>query len=134
MDFELNEEQRMWKSAVHDFVAKEIKPLAAELSEAHEMNWPAIRKMGSVGLLGLHIPQAYGGIDIDMVSAAIAIEELAWGDGGTALAIAAHNGLGTAPITNFGSDDQKEKYLPQHFWRYAKASNSYPIYSRAILF
>ena len=112
MDFELNEEQRMWKCVVHDLVAKEIKPMAAELSEAHEMNWPAIRKMGSVGLLGLHIPQAYGGIDIDMISAAIAIEELAWGDGGTALAIAAHNGLGTAPIANFGSEAQKQKFLP----------------------
>jgi alkylation response protein AidB-like acyl-CoA dehydrogenase len=111
MDFELNEEQRMWKFVVRDFVAKEIKPLVAELSEAHKMNWSAIRKMGSVGLLGLHIPQAYGGIDIDMISAAIAIEELAWGDGGTALAIAAHNGLGTAPIVNFGTEAQKQKFL-----------------------
>lgn len=112
MDFELNEEQRMWKDVVHDFVAREIKPMAAELSEAHELNWPAIKKMGAVGLLGLHIPEAYGGIEIDTISAAIAIEELAWGDGGTALAISAHNGLGAAPIANFGTGAQKQKFLP----------------------
>ena len=111
MDFELSEEQRMWKNVVHDFVAKEVKPQAAELSEAHKLNWPAIRKMGQVGLLGLNIPEAYGGIEIDTISAAIAIEELGWADGGTALAISAHNGLGTAPITNFGTDAQKKKFL-----------------------
>ena len=112
MNFELIEEQRMWKDVVHDRVAREIKPQAAELSEAHELNWPAIKKMGAVGLLGLNIPEAYGGIEIDTISAAIAIEELGWGDGGTALAISAHNGLGTAPIANFGSETQKQKFLP----------------------
>ncbi len=53
MNFELLEEQRMWKDVVHDFVVREIKPKAAELSEAHELNWPAIKKMGAIGLLGL---------------------------------------------------------------------------------
>ena len=48
MNFELNEEQRMWRNVVHDFVDKEVKPKAAELSEAHELNWPAIKKMGMV--------------------------------------------------------------------------------------
>ncbi len=112
MDFNLNEEQRMWKDVVHDFVAREVKPKAAELDETHELNWPAIRKMGQLGLLGLNVPEEYGGAGVDAISAAIAIEELGWGDGGTALTIAAHNGLGTAPITMFGSKTQKEKYLP----------------------
>lgn len=112
MDFSLNEEQRMWKSAVHDFVAKEVKPQAAEYNEAEELNWPAIRKMGPMGILGTHIPEDYGGSGVDAVSAAIAIEELAWGDGGTALAIAAHTGLGTAPISMFGTDEQKQRFLP----------------------
>jgi alkylation response protein AidB-like acyl-CoA dehydrogenase len=112
MDFELNEEQRMWSDVVHDFVAKEVKPQAAEFSQAHELNWPAIRKMGAIGLLGLNIPESYGGTGIDSISAAIAIEELGWGDGGTALAIAAHNGLGTAPIANFGTEEHKKMFLP----------------------
>ena len=112
MEFNLSEEQRMWKDVVHDFVAREVKPLAAELSEAHELNWSAIKKMGPIGLLGLNIPEAYGGIEIDAISAAIAIEELGWGDGGTALTISAHNGLGTVPLAVFGTDEQKRKFLP----------------------
>jgi len=112
MDFNLNEEQRMWRKSVHDFVVKEVKPKAAELSETKEINWSAIRKMGPFGLLGLNVSEAYGGTGIDAISAAIAIEELGWADGGTALAIAAHNGLGCAPIEMFGNQAQKLKYLP----------------------
>lgn len=111
MDFELNEEQRMWREAVHDFVANEVKPKAHEVDEEARFNWEAVRKMGPLGLLGLNIPEEYGGAGVDAVSAAIAIEELGWGCGSTALAIAAHNGLGTAPITLFGSQAQKERFL-----------------------
>ncbi|MFN2153057.1 MAG: acyl-CoA dehydrogenase family protein, partial [Anaerolineales bacterium] len=113
MDFSLNEVQRMWKDAVHDFVVKEVRPKAAELDETHQLNWPAIRKMGPLGLLGLNVPEEYGGTGLDAVSAAIAIEELGWGDGGTGLTIAAHNGLGTAPISMFGTAAQKKQFLPQ---------------------
>lgn len=112
MDFELNDEQRMWRDAVHDFVSKEVKPKAHEVDENSEFNWPAVRKMGPLGLLGLNVTEEYGGSGVDSVSAAIAIEELGWGCGSTALAIAAHNGLGCAPISLFGTEDQKEKYLP----------------------
>jgi len=97
---------------VHDFVAKEVKPKAAELDETHELNWTAIRKMGQIGLLGLNVPEDYGGTGLDAISAAIAIEMLGWGDGGTGLTIAAHNGLGTAPIAMFGTEAQKEQFLP----------------------
>jgi alkylation response protein AidB-like acyl-CoA dehydrogenase len=113
MNFDLNDEQRMWRSTVHDFVAREVKPMAREVDEKAEFNWPAMRKMGPLGLLGMNIPEEYGGAGIDAVSAAIAIEELAWGCGSTALAIAAHNGLGTSPITLFGSEEQKQRYLPR---------------------
>ncbi len=112
MDFDLNEEQRMWREAVHDFVAREVKPKAHEVDEKASFNWEATHKMGPLGLLGLNIPEAYGGAGVDAVSAAIAIEELGWGCGSTALAIAAHNGLGTAPIALFGSEEQKELFLP----------------------
>jgi len=112
MDFSLNEEQRLWKKAVHDFVTNEVKPNAAELSENKELNWPAIRKMGPFGLLGLNVEEEFGGTGVDAISAAIAIEELGWADGGTALVIAAHNGLGCAPITLFGTEEQKQTYLP----------------------
>jgi butyryl-CoA dehydrogenase len=112
MDFSLDEEQRMWKDVVHNFVTQEVKPKAAELDESHELNWPAIQKMGQLGLLGLNVSEEFGGAGVDAISAAIAIEELGWGDGGTALTIAAHNGLGTAPISMFGTPAQKAWFLP----------------------
>jgi alkylation response protein AidB-like acyl-CoA dehydrogenase len=111
MDFNLTEEQQMWQKTVHAFVENEVKPRASELDESKEINWSAIRKMGPLGLLGLNVPEEYGGTGIDAVCAAIAIEELGWADGGTALAIAAHNGLGCAPIAMFGSERQKQTYL-----------------------
>lgn len=113
MDFDLSDEQRMWRETVHDFVAREVKPKAHEVDETAEFNWPAVRKMGPLGLLGLNIPEEYGGAGVDALSAAIAIEELGWGCGSTALAIAAHNGLGTAPIVLFGTVEQKLEYLPR---------------------
>jgi len=112
MDFDLNEEQRLWQKTVHEFVLKEVQPKAHEVDVTSEFNWEAARKMGPLGLLGLNIPEAYGGAGVDAVSAAIAIEELGWGCGSTALAIAAHNGLGTTPIVLFGSEDLKQKWLP----------------------
>src|SRR5688500_17892655 len=111
MDYDLNEEQRTWQRAVHDFVAKEVQPKAHEVDVTGEFNWAATRKMGPLGLLSLNIPEEYGGAGMDAVSAAIAIEELSWGCGSTALAIAAHNGLGTTPIVVYGSEELKRKWL-----------------------
>ncbi len=112
MDFQLSEEQRLWRKAVHDFVAKEIKPLAQEINEKEEIPPSVIKKMGPLGLLGMSVPEEYSGSELDAISAAIAIEELAWGDGGTALTIEAHNELGCAAVVLFGSDDQKKEFLP----------------------
>ncbi len=112
MNFDLSEEQKMWQSAVHGFVAQEVKPLAHAVDEEARFNQEAVRKMGPLGLLGLNVPEEYGGAGVDAVSAAIAVEELGWGCGSTALAIAAHNGLGCAPVALFGSQKLKETFLP----------------------
>ena len=112
MDFDLNEEQRAWKKAVHDFVADVVKPKAREADETDTFNWEAVRKGGPLGLLGMSIDEDYGGAGVDSISAAIAIEELGWGCGSTALAFAAHNGLGTAPLDKYGSEELKKKWLP----------------------
>jgi butyryl-CoA dehydrogenase len=112
MNFDLTEEQKTWKKIVHDFVAKVVKPKAQEVDENEEFNWDAVRKGGPIGLLGMSIPEAYGGSNMDMVSSAIAMEELGWGCGSTALALTAHNGLGTAPIAMYGSEELKKKWLP----------------------
>jgi alkylation response protein AidB-like acyl-CoA dehydrogenase len=112
MDFELTAEQRALREVVHDFVASEVRPRARHTDEASEFNWPAVRKMGPLGLLGLEVPEEYGGAALDAVSAAIAIEELGWGCGSTALAISAHNGLALGPIVAFGNEEQKRHWLP----------------------
>ena len=113
MNFELTQEQLMWKQAVHDFVSREVKPKAQDVDEEAKFNWEAVRKMGALGLLGMNIPEEYGGAGVDAISAAIAVEELGWGCGSTALSIAAHNGLGCSPITAFGNEEQKQHYLPR---------------------
>jgi alkylation response protein AidB-like acyl-CoA dehydrogenase len=112
MQFELSDEQRDFRHYVYDFVAKELKPHARHTDETGEFNWPAVRKMGPVGLLGLEVPEQYGGADLDGVSAATAVEALGWGCGSTALAIAAHNSLALSPIVRFGSAAQKGEWLP----------------------
>jgi len=113
MNFDLTEEQKIWQKTVHDFVLKEVQPKAQEVDVTSEFNWTAARKMGPLGLLSLNIPEEYGGAGVDSVSAAIALEEIGWGCGSTALAIAAHNGLGTTPIVLYGSEELKQKWLPR---------------------
>lgn len=112
MDFDLNEEQKVWKKIVHEYAEKELRPKAREVDEKEEFNWEAFRKAGPVGLTGMSIPEEYGGSNVDMISNVIAMEELGWGCGSTALAFTAHNGLGTAPIALYGSEELKKKWLP----------------------
>lgn len=112
MDFELSSEQKQWREAVHDFVAKEVKPKAKEVDENSQFNWEAARKGAGLGLLGMHIPEQYGGSALDSVSIMLAVEELGWGCGSTALSIGAHSALGCAPVALFGSEELKQKYLP----------------------
>ncbi len=112
MDFQLTEEQAYFRRIVRDFAEAELKPRARHVDEAAEFNWPAVKKMGPIGLLGLNVSEDYGGAGVDAISAAIAIEEIGRGCGSTGLAIAAHNGLGCAPIALFGSEELKQKFLP----------------------
>ncbi len=113
MNFELNEEQRLWQRIVRDFCETEVKPYAAEVDENSQLHWDAIRKMREIGLLSMEIAEEYGGMELDTTSIAIAVEELGRACGSTALSIAAHNGLGCAPINRWGTTAQKEKYFPK---------------------
>ncbi len=113
MDFELNDEQKMYRRAVHDFCAAELKPYAAEVDQTGELHWDAIHKMPGLGLTGLQVPEDYGGAGLDSISAAIAIEEVGWACGSTGLSLAAHNGLCCFPISRWGTPAQREKYLPR---------------------
>src|SRR5713226_5365769 len=98
MEFDLSAEQLMWRASIHDFADKEVRSRAKETDAQSRFNWEAVKKMGPLGLLGLNVPEEYGGAGVDAVSAAIAIEELGWACGSTALAIAAQNGLACAPL------------------------------------
>ena len=111
MHFELNEEQQGLRRMVRDFVEKEIKPLAQHTDETGEFPWTPLRKMGRLGLLGLNIPEAYGGAGADNLSAAIMIEEVGRGCGSTGLIVAAHLGLACGPLNAFGTEAQKRTYL-----------------------
>src|SRR5260221_5122213 len=111
MDFELNQEQKVYQRVVRSFCEGEIKPYAADVDRTGELRWEAIRKMPSLGLTGLQVPEEYGGAGLDAISAAIAIEELGRACGSTGLSLAAHNGLGWGAIIRYGSEGPKEKYL-----------------------
>jgi butyryl-CoA dehydrogenase len=113
MDLELNEEQRLVRDMVHDFAQAELAPHAAEVDENQEFPAENIRKMAELGLLGLPYPEEYGGGGGDYVSYAIAVEEIARACGSTALIYAAHVSLGCGPIYSFGTEEQKQKWLPR---------------------
>ncbi|MFQ5813927.1 MAG: acyl-CoA dehydrogenase [Anaerolineae bacterium] len=111
MDFELTEEQQMIRKMVRDFAEREIMPIAQETDAKGEFPWQTIRKMARLGLLGLPIPEKYGGAGADNVSFAIALEEIARACGSTAMTLDAHTSLASEPIYLFGSEEQKRKYL-----------------------
>jgi alkylation response protein AidB-like acyl-CoA dehydrogenase len=112
MDFQLNEEQRMWQEAVHDFCQNELKPRAAQTDAEGKLPLDVIKKMAPLGLLSLPVSEKDGGPGLDNISAAIAIEAIGRACGSTALSVAAHNGLCLGPLLAFGTAKQKTKYLP----------------------
>lgn len=112
MNFDLSEEHNTIRKAVRDFAEREIKPLAAELDEKEEFSVELTKKMGELGLFGMTLPEEYGGQNTDYLSYIIAVEEIARVDGSHAATLAAHNSLGIGPLYEFGTEDQKKKYLP----------------------
>jgi butyryl-CoA dehydrogenase len=113
MNFELNEEQRLVRDMVNDFAQNEIAPRAAEVDKTEEFPADNIHKMADLGLLGLPYPEKYGGGGGDYLSYAIAVEEIARACGSTALIYAAHVSLGCAPLYDFGTEEQKQRWLPR---------------------
>ncbi len=112
MNFDLTEEQKLLKQTIRDFAETQIAPGAAARDEAARFPTELIPKMAELGLFGIMIPQEYGGTGLDPVSATIVIEELGRVDAAVALIVASHNSLCVAHILNFGSEVQKQKYLP----------------------
>ncbi|HEX5586002.1 MAG TPA: acyl-CoA dehydrogenase family protein [Acidimicrobiia bacterium] len=112
MQFELTDEQTAFRSVVRDFAEREIAPHAEEWDRTHEFPVDTVRAMGDLGLFGLPIPVEYGGSGADFTTLCIAIEELARVDSSMAITLEAGVGLGAAPIAEFGTTEQRERWLP----------------------
>ena len=107
------EEHIMIRDMVRNFADDQIMPLARSLDEEEKFPLELVQEMGRLGLMGMMVPQEYGGSGLDMVAFATAIIELARADASVAITMAAHNSLGTLPLLLFGNDDQKRSYLPK---------------------
>ncbi len=112
MDFDLTKEQEMIRKEVRKFAQSEIAPVAQELDEKEEFSVELTRKMGEIGLFGMFVSEKYDGQGMDYLSYIIAVEEVARIDGSQAATIAAGNSLGIGPLYYFGTEEQKQKYLP----------------------
>jgi hypothetical protein len=111
--FVLTEDQEQLRREIRGFAAREIAPYVAAWDEASEFPSAAVKKLGAMGLLGVIIPQDYGGAGLGYVDYVLAIEELSAVDGSIGLTLAAHNSLGTNHIFLAGSEPQRRKYVPR---------------------
>ena len=112
MNFDLTEEQELVRSTVRDFAEQKVAPVAEELDREHRFPYELVAELAELGLMGMPIPEEYGGGGSDTLSYAIAIEELTRIDSSVAITVAAHTSLGTMPIFLFGSEEQKREWLP----------------------
>jgi alkylation response protein AidB-like acyl-CoA dehydrogenase len=110
--YELTPEQSEWRDTLRDFADREIAPKAARYDDAGEFPWENVKKMAELGLFGLVFPEQYGGGGFGTLEYVLAVEEISRACASTGITLAAHVSLGTWPIYNFGTEDQKRKYLP----------------------
>lgn len=113
LNYDLPEEAVMIRDSVREFAEEVIRPKAQELDEKEEFSPEITKQMGELGLFGFCVPEEYGGNGIGYIPYMVAVEELSRVDGSQAITVAAHNSLGIGPLCNFGSEEQKKKYLPQ---------------------
>ncbi len=111
MNFQLTTKQQRIQQMVRAFAEAEVKPLAAEIDETHRFPTETVEKMKRYGLLGMNVPTQYGGAGADVLSYAIAVEELSKACATTGVILSAHNSLFCDPLLNFGTEEQKQKYL-----------------------
>ncbi|WAG76770.1 acyl-CoA dehydrogenase family protein [Metapseudomonas furukawaii] len=112
-DIELTEEQRMIRDMARDFARAEVAPRAQAWEKAGWIDDALVRQMGDLGLLGMVVPERWGGTYIDYVAYALAVEEISAGDGALGALMSIHNSVGCGPLLNYGSEAQKDHWLPQ---------------------
>ncbi|HVR73541.1 MAG TPA: acyl-CoA dehydrogenase family protein, partial [Planctomycetota bacterium] len=109
---DLTEEETLFRDMIRDFARKEIAPIAAEIDETSRFPVETIEKMAPLGILGIPVPEEYGGAGASILSYTLALEEIAYSCGSTALSLAAHTSLATLPILLNGTEEQKRRYVP----------------------
>jgi Acyl-CoA dehydrogenases len=113
MNFGLTKTQQLFEQMVREFAQKEVKPLAAEVDDTERFPSETVKKMADIGLFGIYIPKIYGGAGGDHIMYSIAVEELSKVCATTGVILSAHTSLCAAPIMDFGTEEQKQKYLPK---------------------
>ncbi len=113
MEFNIPKTHELFRQMIREFVEKEVKPLATELDEEERFPVETVKKMAEIGIMGIPIPTQYGGAGGDNLMYAMAVEELSKACGTTGVVVSAHTSLGSWPILKFGTEAQKQKYLPK---------------------
>src|SRR6188472_2769828 len=108
----LTDEQRQIRDTLREFARAELAPHAAAWDRDHTFPREALRALGRLGVLGVVVPERFGGAELDYVSLAVALEEIAAGDGATSTIVSVQNSVVCGPIHAFGSDAQKQRFLP----------------------
>src|ERR671914_198587 len=112
MDFELTAEQREIQALARDFAKEQIEPHAAEWDRTHRFPRELLTKLGELGLLGVCVPEEYGGAGADFLSYVLVLEELSRADASVGVTVAVHTSATTLPILTFGTDEQKARFVP----------------------
>src|ERR687884_678767 len=112
MNFDLTQEHELVRATVREFAQDRVAPVAEELDRESRFPYDLVEGMAELGLMGMTIPEEYGGGGADTLAYAIAVEELTRVDSSVAITVAAHHSLGTLPIYLFGSEEQKRQWLP----------------------
>jgi short/branched chain acyl-CoA dehydrogenase len=113
MNFDLDHEHQLLRDTVRSFAEEKVAPAAEELDREKRFPYELVAELGELGIMGMTIPEEYGGAGTDTVSYAIAVEELTRVDSSVAITVAAHHSLGTLPIYYFGSEEQRRQWLPE---------------------
>ncbi len=113
MNFKLNEEQELLIEAIREFTEGEIAPIAAELDEQERFPEELIPQLGEIGVMGIPVPEKYGGVGMGELEYVMAVEEISKVCASTGVTVSAHTSLCCWPILAYGTEEQKEKYLPE---------------------
>lgn len=113
MDFSLTKQEQLFLQMIREFAEKEVKPLAAEIDEQERFPKETVEKMAKIGIMGIPVPTQYGGAGGNNIMYSIAVEELSAACATTGVVVSAHTSLCIAPILEYGTEEQKQKYLPK---------------------